>query len=130
MGSLPDRLVLKQNVVITTQNAPVFDWRSDRGDPREIAAIRVTSLFGRKGGSLPIAYVTPIIFTVARPNIASISNGQFYVMDGTQVLVNRDAIDVGATFRVSSPPGQVNWGLGVHLIKGCLEARIEYWQWT
>lgn len=131
MASLPlTRFAQVESRLVTSQDRAGFDWVGPMGTPKEMALIRVQATQNRIGALVPIAYVTPIVFVVGAEGYLPIAHNQFSIMDGLRVLVNRSEIDQSDVIRVNSPPGQLNWGLAVHLIRGCTQAQITYWQWA
>lgn len=131
MGSLPlSRFSQVDSRLVLAQDRAVFDWVGPMGTPREMAIIRVRATKERRGALVPIAYVTPLVFTTGSELFLPVAHSQFAVMDDYRVLVNRSEVDQSDTFRQNSPPGQLNWGLALHLIRGCTEAQVTYWQWT
>lgn len=131
MGSFPEsRLVLRQDVEVTSGDLAQYDWVSALGTPRAYAAIRITRLLGGPGLSQPIAFVTPIMFTTPGTSYITLGPGAEFVMSGTRMLFDRDVFDNRSGLANIATPGQLNWGLALHLIKGVQRARVEYWQLT
>jgi hypothetical protein len=131
MGSLPlARFVQRERVLVSAMDRAGFDWVSAPGTPRELALIRVQATQTRRDALVPIGYVTPLIFVTGGANWVPSASAHFLVMDELSYVVNRSEVDVSDTFRQNSPPGQLNWGLGLHLIRGCTQAQVTYWQWT
>jgi hypothetical protein len=131
MGSLPSaRFIQLQSDLVNARDGASFDWISGLGSPREMALIRVQATQTRRNALVPIGYVTPLIFATDGATWYPSAAAHFLAMDGLRYVVNRSEVDASDTFRQNSPPGQLNWGLGVHLIRGCTQAQVTYWQWT
>jgi hypothetical protein len=131
MGSLPEaRLVLRETVIVNSSLVSVPQWQSALGTPRELAAIRVTSLGGRSLPSLPVAFVQAWVLTDGAGLKVPITHASFKAMDTQRAIVLRSWVDPSSELRQVSPPGQLNWGLALRLINRCSRARVEYWQWT
>lgn len=131
MGSFPEsRLVLRQDIEVVSGDLAQYDWVSALGTPRAYAAIRVSRLLGGPGPSLPMAFVTPVMFTTPGTGYITLNPASAFVMNGARVLFDRDVFDSRSGLTNIATPGQLNWGLALHLIKGVKRARVEYWQLT
>lgn len=128
MGSLPGRFVVRAQAQVTSLNLANPDWVSGLFVPRELALIRVAPV-GSYPRSRPVAWVTPWVLAVDG-EVLPLGHAQCQVMGGVKTIISRAAVDPSSELRQASPPGQLNWGLQLHLIGQVRTAEVTYWQWT
>lgn len=129
MGNLPEaRLVLQRDIIVTATSGPTPDWVSPLLAPKELMAIQVDVQSGPVRSMMPVAWITPVVFTDQSNAPQATATGQCQVMNGQRLLIPRAWVDPGDQIRQIAVPGQLSWGLSLYLLKGTVTARVRWWQ--